>query len=130
MAKKSKKIPLNDDAKGFSNNPFAALAARDDLPAPEPEAPVTGADAPKNGLDLSKTRVHTNIEKKGRGGKTVTVVFGLDALSEAHLTELMTALKKGLGVGVTLEEGGIIVQGDQRPRLPQILAKFGHKESK
>lgn len=128
MAKKSKKIPLNDDAKGFSNNPFAALAAREDLPAPEPEAVV--ADAQITGLNLSKTRVHTNIEKKGRGGKTVTVVFGLDALSEAHINELMTALKKGLGVGVTLEEGGIIVQGDQRPRLPQILAKFGHKESK
>jgi translation initiation factor 1 len=127
MAKKSKKIPLNDDNKGFANNPFAALATREDLPAPQPEAPVV---APKNGLDLSKTRVHTNIEKKGRGGKTVTVVFGLDALSETHINELMTALKKGLGVGVTLEEGGIIVQGDQRPRLPQILAKFGHKDTK
>ncbi len=128
MAKKSKKIPLNDDTKGFSNNPFAALSAREDLPAPEPEAPAP--EAQNTGLNLSKTRVHTNIEKKGRGGKTVTVVFGLDALSEAHINELMKALKKGLGVGVTLEEGGIVVQGDQRPRLPQILAKFGHKESK
>ncbi len=128
MAKKSKKIPLNDDNKGFSSNPFAALAAREDLPAPVPEAVV--ADAPAGGLSLAKTRVHTNIEKKGRGGKTVTVLGGLDGLSEAHTNELMAALKKGLGVGVTLEEGGIIVQGDQRPRLPQVLAKFGHKESK
>lgn len=129
MPKKKGKISFQDSEKGFSNNPFAALAQRDDLPTPAPEATKDDPQTTDN-LDLSKARIHMNIEKKGRGGKTVTVIGGLADMPAQHRDELISTLKKGLGVGVTVEDDDIVVQGDQRPRLPQIFQKFGYPETR
>jgi translation initiation factor 1 len=128
MAKKKEKIPLGDQSKGFSDNPFAALAQRSDLPAPEPSAAPTQATDVVN-VDLSKKRVHFNIEKKGRAGKTVTLVGGLECTPE-QLERIAATVKKALSVGVTVEDERLVVQGDQRARMPQALAEFGYKEKK
>ena len=129
MAKKKGKVSLDAAAEGFSSNPFASLANRSDLPAPAPEPEASKAE-PEEVLDLSKTRIHTNIEKKGRGGKTVTLIGGLDGLPAKQHEQLVAALKKGLGVGVSTEDTVIVVQGDQRPRLAGVFEKFGYKEKK
>ena len=61
-------------------------------------------------------------EKKGRGGKTVTVVYGLPQNSE-FLKELSQELKRACGTGGTATEEGVELQGDMRERVRDVLTK-------
>ena len=64
------------------------------------------------------------LEKKGRGGKSVTVVAGLPRNS-AFLTALAAELKRACGTGGTAADGAVEIQGDQRERLRPLLAAKG-----
>jgi translation initiation factor 1 len=65
------------------------------------------------------------VEKKGRGGKTVTVVFGLPD-NQPFLKELAQQLKRACGAGGTVVEGGVELQGDLRTRVREVLEKQGY----
>lgn len=63
------------------------------------------------------------MEKKGRGGKTVTVVDGLPR-NAGFLKELSQELKRACGTGGAVEDTAIELQGDVRERVrPVLLAK-------
>jgi len=62
------------------------------------------------------------MEKKGRGGKTVTVVFGLPR-NEAFLKDLASELKRACGTGGAVLEDGVEIQGDLRERIRDVLLK-------
>ena len=63
------------------------------------------------------------LEKKGRGGKSVTVVAGLPR-NQAFLASLAAELKRACGTGGTAADGAVEIQGDQRERLrPLFVAK-------
>ena len=64
------------------------------------------------------------LEKKGRGGKTVTVVAGLPR-NAAFLASLASELKRACGTGGTAQEDAVEIQGDQRERLRPLLAAKG-----
>ena len=64
-------------------------------------------------------------EKKGRGGKTVTVVYGLPRNPE-FLRQLSQELKRACGAGGTVVEGGIEIQGDLGARVRDALEKRGY----
>jgi len=64
------------------------------------------------------------LEKKGRGGKTVTVVAGLPR-NAAFLASLASELKRACGTGGTAAEGAVEIQGDQRERLRPLLSAKG-----
>ena len=64
------------------------------------------------------------LEKKGRGGKTVTAVAGLPQ-NEAFLKDLCQDLKRGCGTGGTVVDGGVELQGDLRDRVRESLLKKG-----
>ena len=72
------------------------------------------------------------LDRKQRGGKTVTLVKGFVG-SDADLGELARLLKTRCGVGGAAKDGGsakageIIIQGDHRDRVVEILAKAGYK---
>ena len=63
-------------------------------------------------------------EKKGRGGKTVTVVYDLPRNAEL-LKELSQHLKRACGTGGTVIEDGVEIQGDLRERVRDALMKRG-----
>ena len=65
-------------------------------------------------------------DKKGRGGKTVTVVTGLTGSAEA-LAQLATQLKKLCGTGGTLRGDVLEIQGDFRDRLRVELERRGFR---
>ena len=65
------------------------------------------------------------MEKKGRGGKTVTVVYDLPQNDE-FLKELCKELKRACGTGGTVVEGGVELQGDLRERVRDALEKRGY----
>lgn len=64
-------------------------------------------------------------EKKGRGGKTVTVVYGLPQNPE-FLKQLSQELKRACGAGGTVVEDGIEIQGDLGARVRAALEKRGY----
>lgn len=64
------------------------------------------------------------VEKKGRGGKTVTVLYGLPQ-NAVFLKELIQELKRACGTGGAVVAGEIELQGELRERLREVLAKKG-----
>lgn len=66
------------------------------------------------------------MEKKGRGGKMVTVVYDLPR-NDAFLKELCSELKKSCGTGGAVAEGVIELQGDLRDRVRELLTKKGFR---
>ena len=64
------------------------------------------------------------LEKKARGGKTVTVVDGLPR-NAAFLKALSQELKRACGTGGTVFETGVEIQGDMRERVRDLLLKKG-----
>lgn len=65
------------------------------------------------------------MEKKGRGGKTVTVVYGLPRNS-GFLRELAQDLKRACGTGGTATDDGVELQGDVRERVREVLERRGY----
>lgn len=70
--------------------------------------------------------VRLSRETKGRKGAGVTLVKGLP-LADADLAKLAKQLKARCGVGGTVKDGVIELQGDQRDKLEELLAKEGYK---
>jgi translation initiation factor 1 len=65
-------------------------------------------------------RLH--VEKKGRAGKTVTVVDGLPRNAE-FLKNLSQELKRACGTGGAATDGAVELQGDVRDRVRGVLLK-------
>ena len=64
------------------------------------------------------------MEKKGRGGKTVTVVDGLPD-NATFLKDLSQELKRLCGTGGAAVEGGVELQGDLRDRVREYPGEEG-----
>ncbi len=78
--------------------------------------------------DILKSNVQyleAHFSNKGRGGKIVTVVKGFEG-SESDLKALGKLLKTRCGVGGSVKEGEIIIQGNHRDKVMQILKKEGY----
>src|SRR5690349_20789812 len=106
---------MSDDKKPF-HNPCGALREKlRDLPPGE---------APRPAEARGPARAVVRMERKGRGGKEVTVVERLE-LGPAELEAWLKALKNALGCGGALEGETLVLQGDQRKRLPEILTSRG-----
>jgi translation initiation factor 1 len=68
--------------------------------------------------------VRVRLESKGRGGKTVTTIQGLDLDDEA-LRALAAELKRRCGTGGTIKDGVIEIQGNHADLLVQELKQRG-----
>jgi translation initiation factor 1 len=110
----------DDGGKPF-NNPFGALGTlRPKLPSgPEPPPVAAGPT-----VGPAPTRAHVRLERKGRGGKEVTVVERLE-LAAPEAEALARELKQALGCGGVVEGGALVFQGDQRQRLADLLRVRG-----
>lgn len=78
--------------------------------------------------DLPPNQQHLKIQasRKGRKGKTVTVVSGFQSNSDT-LTSLAKQLKAQCGSGGTVKDNTIEIQGDHAQTLLQILGQKGYK---
>lgn len=88
-----------------------------------------GEEAEAETLPKNQQRLRVRMEKNGRGGKTVTIVAGFVG-AEADLKELGKWLKGRLGVGGSAKEGEIIVQGDFKTRVIELLKSDGYTQTK
>ncbi len=80
----------------------------------------SGRDEPVPVRVVAKLR----MEKAGRGGKTVTVVYDLPR-NHAFLKELAGELKRACGAGGTVGDGSVEIQGDLRDRIREFLIRKG-----
>lgn len=80
-------------------------------------------------LPKNQQKLRVSMERAGRGGKTVTLVRGFIG-AEDDLEALGKLLKQKCGVGGSTKDGEIIIQGDHRPRLVEILKKEGYTQTK
>ena len=96
----------------FSTNPDFAYEEEAD------EEPAT--------LAPEKQNLIVSIDRKGRGGKQVTLVTGFVGTSD-DLAELGRTLKVKCGVGGSAKDGEITIQGDFRDRVTALLKDMGYK---
>ena len=107
------------------HNPFGALRAMKDRLPPAPErAPERVKAEPVSAPAGRYPRAVVRIERSGRGGKEVTVIEQL-GLAERDRDEWLKALKSALGCGGAVQGDSLVLQGDQRKRLPELLAARG-----
>jgi translation initiation factor 1 len=77
-------------------------------------------------LPTNKQNLIVAIERKNRGGKTVTLVKGFIG-SEDDLAELGKKIKTKCGVGGSAKEGEIIIQGEFKMRIADLLKEWGYR---
>jgi translation initiation factor 1 len=96
-----------------------------DAPAPAASPAATPSPA---ALDFGgASKIVLRREKKGRGGKTATVVEGL-RLPPSGLERIARELRRALGCGASVEGGTIVVQGDMTARIePWLVARGARK---
>ncbi|MGI6075754.1 MAG: translation initiation factor [Pyramidobacter sp.] len=119
-----KKIAL--DVFDGSVNLAEALGNR--LPLEDAEIPAAvGLEErkqPQKTGNLASMHFRISIERKGRAGKTVTLLSGFEGDTKS-CRDLAKRLKSALGCGAALEEDRLVLQGDQRERLAALLRKQG-----
>lgn len=70
--------------------------------------------------------LHVLIEKKGRGGKTATIIEGFE-ISDEEIDEIARSLRKRLGTGGSARGGEILIQGERKTDVAKLLAEMGFK---
>jgi translation initiation factor 1 len=76
-------------------------------------------------IDPKDQQLEAHFSNKGRGGKTVTIVSGFQG-KENDLKTLAKLLKTKCGVGGSVKDGEIIIQGNYRDKIMSILQKEGY----
>ena len=79
------------------------------------------AEVPPNQQNLK-----IEASRKGRGGKTVTVISGFQEKPET-LATLAKQLKAQCGTGGTVKDNEIEIQGEHKQKLLEIITKLGYK---
>ncbi len=104
MEKNSKRV--------YSTNPHTRI--EQETQAEIPDKPLSGQT------------VKIRIDSKGRKGKSVTIIEGLQ-VNPTHLNDIARQLKQLLGTGGTAKQGVIEIQGDRREQIITHLEKLGVK---
>lgn len=100
----------------YSTNPDFKYESRDTEPQQETLPPA-------------KQKLIVGIDRRNRGGKTVTLISGFKGRQD-DLSELGRTLKVKCGVGGTAKDGEITIQGDLRDKLVNLLHSMGYTLAK
>ena len=132
---KKKRISTSGGSGPLRQNPFGGL---DRLAFPEGigESPVfasaggeesSAASARSKGAQAKKSRGRVDIIRQTahRGGKTVLVVTNFVGVGRLEKESLARKMRKVAGVGGTVKDGNIEIQGDRREQVAAVLKEAG-----
>lgn len=89
----------------------------------------TPAQTEADTLPPAFQRLRVGIDRRNRDGKQVTLISGFTG-AEEDLVSLSKMLKTKLGVGGSAKDGEILIQGDFRDKIVQILLAAGYTQTK
>lgn len=129
---RNKENNVPPEGEGMTPDPFRALAGLGNLPAgPEAShesARVMPAKTSQRGLkNTNRGRVDIVRQTAHRGGKGVTVAKNFTGIGLAEKQDLAKKMQKACGVGGTVKDGCIEIQGDKREEMKRILTEAGFK---
>ena len=127
MSRKKRGSATNSGETPNEPNAFGALDALGKLPAgPEESAPIIPVKTSKRGQkNTNRGRVDIVRQTAHRGGKAVTIVKNFTGIGLPEKQELAKKMRKACGVGGTLKDGCIEIQGDKREEVKRILTDAG-----
>ncbi len=133
--KKTGKVDVSG-GQSLGQNPFGALGGLS-LPSGSTVAAAVGGSEGKAQMgagnpgaqvaEKNRGRVDVLREKNGRGGKTVTVAAGFTGIGLPEKEALAKKMQKACGVGGTVKDGRIEIQGDKREEVARILTEAGFR---
>ena len=86
-------------------------------------------EADQESVSPSQQDLRVWLDRKQRGGKVATIIRGYVG-SESELKELAKMLKSKCGVGGAAKDGEIIIQGDHRDRVMELLSNCGYRSKR
>ena len=89
----------------------------------------TGNTEEAETLSPNQQKLRVQLDRKNRGGKVVTLVTGFVGSAD-DLKELGRMLKSKCGVGGSAKDGEIIVQGDFKQKVIELLKKLRYTQTK
>jgi translation initiation factor 1 len=72
-----------------------------------------------------KLPLKVHYERKGRGGKEAVIIRGFEASKDHDLEEISKVIKSKMGIGGNVKDGEIILSGNNRYKVIDILNKLG-----
>jgi translation initiation factor 1 len=116
---------------GLIPDPFGALEGLGNLPAGPADLrdsdQGTPAKTSRRGQNSNRGRVDIIRQTAHRGGKGVTVARNFTGIGLAEKQELAKKMQKTCGVGGTVKDGCIEIQGDKREEMKRILTEAGFR---
>ena len=103
---------------------ISKLVYSTDSAVPRKEKPAKRAV--QTGLPPAEQRVIVRLDRKGRGGKSVTVVEGIQ-LKQKEMKSLLKQLKAKLGTGGAVKGMSIEIQGEHCDMIMAALEKMGYR---
>lgn len=89
---------------------------------------ITDEKEEKETLPKQQQKLRVSIEKNRRGGKTVTIIRNFVG-SDEDLKELGRLLKTKCGVGGSVKDGEILIQGEFKEKITELLKREGYTQS-
>lgn len=104
----------------------AETSGTDEAPEAVDEPDSSAGRQPSSGALRQKEPLHIIYERKGRGGKPATIITGF-TISDEEIADIASLIKKRLASGGSSRGGEILIQGDRRQALTEILRSLGFR---
>ncbi len=124
MGKKSKRISLDGDRQKLESNPFSELEGKG---FPDRSKETKQPDSPRKVQAPGKSRGRVDVvrQRSAGSGGWMTVAKNFVGISIEEKKSLKKTIQKRCGVGGTLKDGKIEIQGDKREQVREVLESAG-----